>query len=136
VSEHDENRYGYLVELVEEAGRAAGERRFRVHVHLGNFSLWMAGIFPDYIAAARARKGGPDLAYYEQTGRTGFLTASDDRLADRYGLGPLLRAVGERFALLRTALNRLSDRLLFPHYHSPDKLLRQVADGLRFGAVQ
>jgi len=33
------------------------------------------------------------------------------------------------------ALNRLSDRLLFPRHHSPDRLLRQVADEFRFGAV-
>jgi hypothetical protein len=129
IGEHDENRYAYLVDLVEEAGRAGSERAFRVRVHLGNFSLWLTGIFPDYIAARRARKGGPPLPYYEALGRSGFLLASGDRLAG--GMGPVLRSAAERFAELRLALNRMSDRMLFPTYSSPDRLMRQVADEFR-----
>ncbi len=128
IGEHDENRYAYLVDLVEEAGRADGERQFRVRVHLGNFSLWLTGIFPDYIAARRARKGGPTLNYYEALGRTGFLLASDHRLAERYGLGGVLRAAGQQFGTLRMALNRMSDQMMFPNHHSPDRLIRQVED--------
>jgi len=131
ISDHDENRYAYLVDLVEEAGRAGSERAFRVRVHLGNFSLWLTGIFPDYIAARRARKGGPPLPYYEALGRSGFLLASGDRLAG--GLGPVLRSAGERFAELRMALNRMSDRMVFPGFASPDRLMRQVADEFRSG---
>jgi len=41
-------------------------------VHLGNYSLWLAGLFPDYIAARRSRKGGPDLPYYDELGRQDF----------------------------------------------------------------
>lgn len=136
IGEHDENRYSYLVELVEEASRAEGERQFRVRVHIGNFALWLTGIFPDYIAARRARKGGPDLDYYEAVGRSGYRLASDHAVAARTGLGAVLRTAGERFGALRVALNRLSDRLLFPHHHTPDRLLRQVADEFRFGTVQ
>lgn len=126
IGEHDENEYAYLVDLVEEAGRTEGERQFRVRVHLGNFSLWLTGIFPDYIAARRTRKGGPALPYYEALGRTGFLLASDHRLAGSYG--PVLRAAGEKFGTLRMALNRMSDQMMFPGNNSPDRLLRQVGD--------
>jgi hypothetical protein len=136
IEEHEENRTAYLVDLVVEADRAEGERRFRVHMHLGDFALWMAGIFPDYIAARRARKGGPPLDYYEQVGSSGFLAASDHRLAGRYGLGEVLRLAGERFFDLRVALNRLSDGMMFPGCSSPDRLMRQVADGFRAGRVQ
>ncbi len=128
VGEHDENRYEYLVDLVAEAGRAEGDRQFQVRLHLGNFSLWLSGIFPDYIAARRVSKAGPDLPYYEQLGASGFRMASDHRLADAYGLAPVLRSAAERFGALRVALNRFSDRMLFPHHHTPDRLLRQVTD--------
>ncbi len=113
---------------MEEAGRADGERQFRVRVHLGNFSLWLTGIFPDYIAARQTRKGGPALPYYEALGRSGFLLASDHRLAETYGMGAVLPLGGERFQTLRLALNRMSDQMLFPHYNSADKLMRQVGD--------
>lgn len=128
IAEHDDNRYAYLVDLVVEADRAEGERQFRVRAHLGNFALWLTGIFPDYIAARRARKGGPDLPYYEAVGRSGFKMASDHALAEKYGLGDVLRLAGERFALLRIALNRFSDGMMFPHHHSPDRLIRHVRD--------
>jgi hypothetical protein len=128
VSDHDENRYDYLVDLVAEAGRAEGERGFQVRVHVGNFALWLAGMFPDYIAARRVSKGGPGLPYYEALGRSGFRLASDHRLAERYGLTPVLRVAADRFGTLRVALNRLSDQMLFPHHAGPDRLLRQVAD--------
>lgn len=134
LAEHDENRYAYLVDLIAEAGRAEGERQFRVRLHLGNFSLWLTGIFPDYIAARRTRKGGPSLPYYEAHGRRGFLLASDHALARQYGLIGVLRAAGERFGELRVALNRLSDRLMFPHHHSPERLMRQVEDEFRLTA--
>jgi hypothetical protein len=97
-------------------------------VHLGNFSLWLTGIFPDYIAARRTRKGGPALPYYEALGRTGFLMASDHPLAGEYGIGPILRSAGQNFGVLRMALNRMSDQLMFPHSYTPDRVLRQVGD--------
>lgn len=131
ISEHDENQYAYLVDLIAEAGRAEGERQFRVRMHLGNFSLWLTGIFPDYIAERRCRKGGPPRSYFEGIGRRGFLMASDHRLAGRYGLDGVLRAVGQRFAEARIALNRMSDRMMFPRHHSADRLIRQVEDQLR-----
>lgn len=131
ISARDENRYEYLADLLVEAERAAGERQFRVRVHLGDFSLWQAGLFPDYIAARRARKGGPDLPYYEEIGASGFRLASGHALAGRYGIGEVLRAAGEHFVELRVALNRLSDRLLFPRYQSADRLMRQVQDEFR-----
>jgi hypothetical protein len=133
IGEHEESRYARLVELIAEADRTGGERQFRFRVHLGNFALWLTGIFPDYIAARRSRKGGPDLPYYEAMGRSGFLQASDHRLAERYGVEGVLRCAGERFGELRVALNRMSDRMFFPRFHSPDKLMRQVADGFGYG---
>jgi hypothetical protein len=129
IGEYDENRYAYVVELIEESRRAEGERGFRVQAHLGNFSLWLSGIFPDYIAARRTRKGGPDLSFYEDAGSSGFLAASAHVLAGRYGLNGVLRTAGRRFRDLRLALNRMSDRLFFPNVTSVDRLLRQVGEG-------
>jgi hypothetical protein len=131
VSEHDENSYAYVVDLAGAAARADDERQFRVLAHLGNFALWLTGIFPDYIAARRARKGGPALDYYEAAGRSGFQRAAEHRLAESYGLADVLGDAGALFTELRVALNRFSDRVMFPRARSPDRLLRQVADEFR-----
>src|SRR6266571_4696712 len=52
----DDERYHYLVDVVAELTGLddTGERGFLLRVHLGNYSLWLAGLFPDYIAARRS----------------------------------------------------------------------------------
>ena len=130
-SERDENQYAYVTDLIEQTARSEGERQFQVLAHLGNFALWLTGLFPDHIAAKASRKGGPGIGYYEAAGRTGFQRAAEHRLAGSYGLADVLGEAGERFTQMRVALNHLSDRMLFPHVHTPERLMRQVQDEFR-----
>lgn len=123
---NDDQQHRYLVDIAADLEASAGDRRFKVMVHLGNYALWLAGLFPDYIAARRLRKGGPDVGYYEALGRRGFGMASDHHLADRLGLGGIFRLAAERFPALRSALNGVSDRVFFPHFYSVDKVLREL----------
>jgi hypothetical protein len=123
---HDDQRHQYLADILIDLEASEGERRFKVMVHLGNYALWLAGLFPDYIAARHLRKGGPDVTYYDALGRRGFGLASDHALADRYGLDGVLRTASERFPSLRGALNGMSDRVFFPGTRSPDRALRDL----------
>jgi len=123
---HDDHQHRYLVDILADLESSNGERRFRVMVHLGNYALWLAGLFPDYIAARHLRKAGPDVTYYDALGRRGFGMASDHALADEYGLSTVLRTAAERFPSLRSALNGVSDRLLFPTVQTADRVLRQL----------
>jgi len=124
----DDETYHYLVDMVEDLTGLddAGERAFLLRAHLGNYSLWLAGLFPDYIAARRSRKGGPDLPYYDELGRQGFRLAAEHRLAEHLGVATIYRAAAERFPTLRVAFNRLSDRVFFPNVSTPDKILRNL----------
>ena len=103
-----------------------------MRTHLGNYALWLSGIFPDFIEQRRWRRGGPDLDYYEEMGRRGFQLAADHRLAEEHGLATLYRHGGRSLRLLRTALNAVSDTLFFPNVHSPERLMRQVRDEFRW----
>jgi hypothetical protein len=123
---NDDQQHRYLADILLDLEASDGERRFRVMVHLGNYALWLAGLFPDYIAARHLRKGGPDVTYYDALGRRGFGLASDHALADRYGLDGVLRTAAERFPSLRGALNGLSDRVLFPGGGGAERVLRNL----------
>jgi hypothetical protein len=123
---NDDQRHRYLVDILVDLESSAGDRQFRVMLHLGNYALWLAGLFPDYIAARHLRKGGPTVTYYDALGRRGFGMASDHSLATEYGLEALLRTAAERFPSLRSALNGVSDRLLFPGAQTPDRILRDL----------
>lgn len=132
VAEHDDERYDTLAALAAAADGPDPRRAFLVQAHLGNYALWLSGLFPDRIEHRRWRRGGPDLHYFEQLGRRGYQLASRHRLAGEHGLALLFAAAAERFPVLRVALNRLSDALLFPHRHSPERLMRQVRDEARW----
>lgn len=132
IGRHDDAQFRYLTDILSAAEETEGRRGFLLRVHLGNFSLWLAGIFPDFVSARRRRRGGPGLGYYEALGARGFRMASDHRCARQFELSDLYAQVADSFAQLRVALNRLSDQALFRKTTSPERLMRQAADDFRF----
>jgi len=128
----DDEVYDTLAALLRDADDPDPKRAFLVRAHLGNYALWISGLFPDHIEHRRWRRGGPDLDYYEELGRRGFQLAADHRLASAYGMTALFQGAAERFGYLRAALNAVSDTMLFPNHHTPERLMRQVRDGARW----
>ena len=125
-SELDPMRLIELAELVPEVERPSVYRR------LGDLSLFLTGIFPDYAAerlvAERERRGleralrpadreraeGHDgIWLLEQLGRRAYRIAQQG--ADRSApLATVLAEVSENFAAARRVLNFLTDRYLYP----------------------
>ena len=132
VSDADDQVYVALADLAADLDDPDGRRSFLVRTHLGNYALWLSGLFPDYVEHRKWRRGGPDLDYYEEMGRRGFQLAADHRLAENHGLATLYATAAERFGLLRAALNDVSDALLFPDRSSPERLMRQVTSEARW----
>ncbi len=132
VAPSDDQTYDTLAELAQDCDDPDARRSFLVQTHLGNYALWMSGLYPDFIEHRRWRRGGPDLDYFEEMGRLGFRLAADHRLADNHGMATLYATAAERFGLLRAALNDVSDALLFPNTYSPERLIRQVETEARW----
>lgn len=132
VSAADDQVYDSLASLLADVDDPDGRRSFLVRTHLGNYALWLSGLFPDYIEHRKWRRGGPDLEYYEEMGRKGYQLAAGHRLADDHGLATLFATAADRFGLLRAALNDVSDALLFPNHYSPERLMRQVTSEARW----
>jgi hypothetical protein len=132
VSASDDQLYDSLAALLADVDDPDGRRSFLVRTHLGDYALWLSGLFPDYIEHRRWRRGGPDLDYYEEMGRRGYQLAAGHRLADEHGIATLFATAAERFGLLRAALNDVSDSLLFPNRYSPERLMRQVTSEARW----
>ena len=122
----------YLADILAALERARGEREFLLRVHLGNFALWLAGVFPDYVTHRVQRRGAPPLSYYDALGAAGYRMAAGSDLALRHGLGDVFVSAADRFADVRAALNSLSDTLFFPcSRDAVERLLRQVSDDFR-----
>ncbi len=75
----DDDNFRYLADIVAALEEARGEREFQLRVHLGNFALWLAGVFPDHITHRVQRRGAPPLSYYDEMGAIGFRTAAGTR---------------------------------------------------------
>ena len=132
VGDADDQTYDTLAALVGEVDGPDARRTLLVRAHLGNYALWLAGLFPDYIEHRRWRRGGPDLDYYDALGQRGFRLASEHRLANEQGMSPLFALAADRFPVMRVALNLVSDTLFFPNISSPERLMRQVRDDVRW----
>lgn len=130
ISDDDEQEYHYLVDMMVELSTAEERRTFLLRSHLGNYSLWLSGLFPDFLEARSRRRGGPPIRYYEEMGSTGYRLASETSEADALGVTDVLRAVADGFGQVRSALNRVSDRHLWPGAGDPvGRLLREVSGG-------
>jgi hypothetical protein len=101
----------YLFEMMAALQEADERTRFSIRAHIGNHSLFLAGVFPDRIRFRAENRGFPNLRYYEELGRTSFRVASDHRLADQYALAPIFATLADRFQETRLALNDVSQRL-------------------------
>jgi hypothetical protein len=129
MAEDETHEYEYLVDIVATLTEARGREAFLLRAHLGNFSLWLSGLFPDRISARVHHRGAPGIRYYEELGATGFRLAADSADAENCGLDELYQTFAHNFPALRIALNRIADRHLFPSRGDPvDRLLRQIKD--------
>lgn len=134
IANDDASEYHYLTDIMAEGERSGGRRAFLLRAHLGEFALWLSGVFPDWITRREQRRGAPGLDYYEQLGSTGYRMAAGHTEAAQAGVAELYRNCADFFPALRVALNRVSDRHLFPVTGDRvERMLRQVADS--FGPV-
>src|SRR5215469_8943668 len=73
------NPLDYLFEMLTALRTADDRTSFQIRVHIGNHSLFLAGVFPERIRSRAQARGFPDLKYYEGIGRANYRMASDHR---------------------------------------------------------
>jgi hypothetical protein len=101
----------YFFEMLAALQKADERTSFYIRAHIGNYSLFLSGVFPERIRFRAEVRGFPDLKYYDALGRAQYRAAGDHRLAQRYELASIFNTLSERFATTRLALNEIADRL-------------------------
>lgn len=101
----------YFFELLAALQTADHRTSFSLRLHIGNYSLFLSGVFPDRVRFRAEMRGFPDLKYYVGLGRSQYRAASDHPLAQRYALANVLGTLAERFEATRLALNEVAERL-------------------------
>jgi hypothetical protein len=101
----------YVSDMLIALTRATPEQAFLLRAHVGNYSLFLSGIFHEN-TQRRSLRGAPDLAFYEQVGRTNYQLVASHATARRCELSDVYENLADQFREVRHALNRLSDQLL------------------------
>jgi hypothetical protein len=117
-----------VAELLLEADllhRASSvERERAVHQHIGDFTLFMAGLFPDYLQSLRTsrRVTTPDaLLDHIQAGKRSYAIVSEHCYGRHEKTAPLYRKLSDRFELCVYGLGCVRadlERLASPEYRS------------------
>ena len=106
-----ESVHQYISDMLIALRRVTSEQAFLLRAHVGNYSLFVSGIFHEN-TQRRSLRGGPDVRFYEQIGRTNYQLVSSHAVARRCELDDVFEGLADRFHDVRLALNRLSDQLL------------------------
>lgn len=107
--------YRYFVDLAAAAAAAGDEREsFLLNAHIGNYALYLSGVFRDALEYAhRYRRRPVSPRYVADMGRAGYRDAAASRLARAYGLEDVFLRLALRFDHYRERLNRLAREYLF-----------------------
>ncbi len=109
--ENDNRAQQYISDMLIALTRATPEQAFLLRAHVGNYSLFISGIFHEN-TQRRNLRGGPDIKFYEQVGRTNFQMVASHATARHCELDDVFEELADRFREVRLALNQLSDQLL------------------------
>jgi hypothetical protein len=101
----------YFFEMLAALPQVDEGTAFQVRAHMGNHTLFLAGLFKEHIEHRAARRGAPGLSYYEELGRTSYRVAGDHRLAQRYAVSSVFGILSHDFEAARLALNDLTERV-------------------------
>lgn len=106
-----ERAHDYISDMLIALTRATPEQAFLIRAHVGNYSLFISGIFHEN-AQRRSARGGPDLKFYEQIGSRNYQLVSTNATAKRCELNDVFEKLADRFHDVRLALNHLAEELI------------------------
>jgi hypothetical protein len=117
------NPVQYVSDMLIALRNASPSQTFLIRAHVGNYSLFITGMFHETVQS-RSQRGAPDLAFYEDMGRSSFKAVARHELARSCSLTGVFEALSDQFRDVRLALNRLSDSLIhLDDAHTPHGLL-------------
>lgn len=105
-------KFTYLVDLLLALQHATSDQAFLLRTHIGNYSLFLTGIFPENVECRSRHRGAPDCSYYEELGRANYRVVAQHAVAKRCELTEIYTHLAEQFREIRLSLNHLANHLL------------------------
>jgi hypothetical protein len=112
----------YVTDLLLALQKAPSNEAFLLRAHIGNYALFVSGVFHERVEVRSQKRGAPDLAFYERIGAANFEVASHHTLARQHALGGIFHELAERFHEVRVTLSGAADRIFHMDPQPPDGL--------------
>ncbi len=116
--------FTYVSDLIAQLHSCAPEQDFLLRAHLGNYTLFLSGVFAERVQSHAQRRGAPGLSFYDAVGQASYLTVARHPQARKSELHAIYEQLGSEFRRVRLALNDLADTLL--HFHAPPAVIRSA----------
>lgn len=113
--------FGYVTDLLEILAKAPPQQAFLLRSHLGDYTLFLSGIFAERVHAHAERRGAPGIDFYETVGKSSYRSAACHLPSKESALQSTLEQLSAEFHVVRLALNQLADNLM--HFEAPPRLL-------------
>lgn len=108
---NDAETYEYIVDIIKRASQADTAEQFSAYAHIGNFALFLTGMFPQWIEHRHRFKRRPvDRKYFEDQGGTNYHQAGMHPLAGRFELKDVFLRLAINFDSYGRALNEMQSR--------------------------
>lgn len=113
--------FGYVTDLLEILAKAPPQQAFLLRSHLGDYTLFLSGIFAERVHAHAERRGAPGIDFYETVGKSSYRSAASHLPSKQSELQTTLEQLAAEFHVVRLALNQLAENLM--HFEAPSRLL-------------
>jgi hypothetical protein len=105
------NPVQYVSDMLIALRNASPQQTFLIRAHVGNYALFITGIFHETVERRRQR-GAPDVSFYEEVGSASYKAVASHQVARTCALNGVFDTLADSFHEARLALNRLSESLL------------------------
>lgn len=108
-----DREYRYVFEMLEASLDSNDHETFQIYRHVGNYSLYLTGLFPDWIRHRHRYKDRPmDVDSYRDYGKTFYERAANHRQAEDRQLRTVLNKLNRGYDLVRGSLELIFKELI------------------------
>ncbi|MBA4016186.1 MAG: hypothetical protein C0483_03255 [Pirellula sp.] len=103
-----------VTEMMLEAAARVGEARREAHRHIGDFTLFWTGLYPDILETRQNKSRFDRFVDYREQGKLAYSIAAEIPAPDDAVAGPVLERLSDEFEICVEGLHELRKELSGP----------------------
>lgn len=107
IRQDDGQPVNQVVEMVREAEHRIGEAKRDVHQHIGDYTLFWSGVYPEALRDVIGKDSKDQFVNYCAQGKRAYLIASSIRSDERSAPASLLQRMSEQFEMCAYGLREI-----------------------------